>query len=190
MPRYAPDSRDRVRDAVDMVDLVQTRTELKRSGPGRYTGICCFHEERSPSLSVDADRKLYHCFGCQAGGDCFTFVQESEGTDFTGAIEYLAGRYGVTLEVLDDDPKKRAARKKEQDLLGLTERAAGFYERQLWTSPEAAHARDYLLGPRAHRGGAEGLPRRLGAGGLGPARRGVGEGRGWSPGCSRRRGSR
>ncbi|MBO9533762.1 MAG: DNA primase [Solirubrobacteraceae bacterium] len=146
MPRYAPDSKDRVKDAVDMVDLVQTRTELKRSGPGRYTGRCCFHEERTPSLSVDADRKLYHCFGCQAGGDCITFVQETEGTDFNGALEYLAGRYGVTLEILDDDPKKAAARKREAQLLGLTERAASFYEKLLWSSPEAETARNYLLG--------------------------------------------
>lgn len=146
VPRYTDDSRERVRAAVDMVDLVQTRTELRRAGPGRYMGRCCFHEERSPSMSVDAERKLYHCFGCQAGGDCFTFVRESEGTDFTGALEYLAGRYGVTLEVVDDDPRAAAARKREQSLLALAERAAAFYERQLWNSDEAAPAREYLLG--------------------------------------------
>lgn len=146
MPRYTDDSRERVRAAVDMVDLVQTRTELRRAGPGRYSGRCCFHEERTPSLSVDAERKLYHCFGCQAGGDCFTFVQETEGTDFTGALEYLASRFGVSLEVVDDDPRAAARRKREQQLLTLAERAAGFYERQLWTSPEAEPARTYLLG--------------------------------------------
>ncbi|MDQ8046088.1 MAG: DNA primase, partial [Patulibacter sp.] len=146
MPRYTDESRERVRSAVDMVDLVQTRTELKRSGAGHYMGRCCFHEERSPSLSIDADRKLYHCFGCQAGGDCFKFVQETEGLDFTGAIEWLAGRYGVTLDVLDDDPKAAARRKREQQLLGLVERAAAFYERVLWNSPEGESAREYLLG--------------------------------------------
>lgn len=146
MPRYSDDSRERVRAAVDMVDLVQTRTELRRAGPGRYMGRCCFHEERSPSMSVDAERKLYHCFGCQAGGDCFTFVRETEGTDFTGALEYLAGRYGVTLEIVDDDPRAAARRKREQQLLALTERAAAFYERLLWDSPEAEPARTYLLG--------------------------------------------
>jgi DNA primase len=146
MPRYTDDSRERVRAAVDMVDLVQTRTELRRAGPGRFSGRCCFHEERTPSLSVDAERKLYHCFGCQAGGDCFTFVRETEGTDFTGALEYLASRYGIALEVVDDDPRAAAARKRQGQLLALAERAAGFYERQLWTSPEAEHARTYLLG--------------------------------------------
>ncbi|MBJ7472133.1 MAG: DNA primase [Solirubrobacteraceae bacterium] len=146
MPRYTPESKERVRDAVDMVDLVQTRTELKRSGSASYMGRCCFHEERSPSMSVDADRKLYHCFGCQAGGDCFNFVQETEGTDFTGAIEFLAGRYGVQLEIVDDDPRAAARRKREQQLLALVERAAGFYERMLWTAPEGEAARNYLLG--------------------------------------------
>ena len=146
MPRYVPESKERVRDAVDMVDLVQTKTELKRSGSASYMGRCCFHEERSPSMSVDADRKLYHCFGCQAGGDCFSFVQETEGIDFNGAIEFLANRYGVQLEIMDDDPKAAARRKREQQLLALVERAAGFYERTLWTSPEGEDARKYLLG--------------------------------------------
>jgi DNA primase len=146
VPRYTDDSRERVRSAVDMVDLVQTRTELKRSGAGHYVGRCCFHEERSPSLSIDADRKLYHCFGCQAGGDCFKFAQETEGLDFTGALEFLAGRYNVTLEIVDDDPRAAARRKREQQLLALVERAAAFYERMLWNSPEGEAARNYLLG--------------------------------------------
>lgn len=146
MPRYTDDTKQRVRDAVDMVDLVQTRTELRKSGGASYMGRCCFHEERSPSMSVDADRKLYHCFGCQAGGDCFSFVQETEGTDFTGAIEYLAQRYGVPLEIVDDDPRAAAKRKREQQLLALVERAAAFYERLLWTSAEGEEARTYLLG--------------------------------------------
>ena len=146
MPRYTDESKQRVRDAVDMVDLVQTRTELRKSGSASYMGRCCFHEERSPSMSVDADRKLYHCFGCQAGGDCFKFVQETEGTDFVGSIEFLAQRYGVQLEIVDDDPRAAARRKREQQLLALVERAAAFYERLLWNSPEGEDARTYLLG--------------------------------------------
>lgn len=146
MPRYTDDSRERVRNAVDMADLVGTKTELRRAGPGRYMGRCCFHEERSPSLSVDGERKLYHCFGCQAGGDCFKFVQEAEGTDFTGALEFLAARYGVTMEIVDDDPRAAAKRKREAQMLALVERATAFYERCLWDRPEGAEARAYLLG--------------------------------------------
>ncbi len=146
MPRYTDESKERVRAAVDMADLVQTRTELRKSGSASYMGRCPFHDERTASFSVDADRKLYHCFGCQVGGDCFKFVMETEGTDFGGAIEYLAGRYGVTLEILDDDPKAAAKRKRTQSLLALTERAAGYYERVLWDTDEGKQARDYLLG--------------------------------------------
>jgi len=87
--RYTDTTRDRVRDAVDMVDLVSSRTELRRSGPRSFMGICPFHEERSPSLSVEPVEKLYHCFGCGASGDAFGFVMEAEGVDFKGALELL-----------------------------------------------------------------------------------------------------
>jgi DNA primase len=144
--RYADDSKERVREAVDMVDLVSARTELRRAGPGRYMGRCPFHEERTASLSVDAERKLYHCFGCGAGGDAFSFVQETEGLDFVGALEALASRYGVELEIADEDPQAAERRRHRERLLELLERAAGFYSRYLWDSREAASAREYLAG--------------------------------------------
>ncbi|MDQ4041403.1 MAG: CHC2 zinc finger domain-containing protein, partial [Actinomycetota bacterium] len=76
MARYTDDSRERVRDAVDMVDLVSARTELRRAGPNSLEGLCPFHEERTPSFGIDPVKKVYHCFGCGAGGDVFRFVQE------------------------------------------------------------------------------------------------------------------
>jgi DNA primase len=144
--RYTPDSKDRVKDAVDMIDLVGTRTELKRAGAARYTGLCPFHEERSPSFGINPDTKLYHCFGCGVGGDCFTFVQELEGVDFTGALEFLAERYNVTLEASDDDPQAAARRRRQDRLLELLERTAAYYVRMLWESDEAAPSREYLAG--------------------------------------------
>ena len=98
MTRYTADSRDRVREAVDMIALVSARTELRRAGASEWVGLCPFHEERSPSFGVNPDDKVYHCFGCQASGDVFTFVQETEGVDFRGALELLAERYGVELQ--------------------------------------------------------------------------------------------
>ncbi len=98
MARYTPDSRDRVRDAIDFVELVGTRTELRRAGARSYEGLCPFHDERSPSFSVEPVEKVYYCFGCQASGDVFTFVQETEGVDFKGALELLADRAGIELE--------------------------------------------------------------------------------------------
>ncbi len=144
MPRYAADSRDRVRDAADIVELVSARTELKRSGRGSFKGLCPFHEERTPSFSVDANEGFYHCFGCGKGGDVFRFVQETEGLDFVGALEWLAQRYGIQLEVADEDPQAAARRQQRERLYALLERATGFYERWLWESREAAPARVYL----------------------------------------------
>ena len=109
MARYTPDSRDRVRDAVDFVELVGTRTELRRAGPRSYEGLCPFHDERTPSFSVEPVEKVYYCFGCQASGDVFTFVQETEGLDFKGAIELLADRSGVELELEREDPARSRA---------------------------------------------------------------------------------
>lgn len=144
MPRYAADSRDRVRDAADIVELVSTRTELKRAGHGSFKGLCPFHDERTPSFSVDATEGFYHCFGCGKGGDVFRFVQETEGLDFVGALEWLAQRYGIQLEVADEDPQAAARRQQRERLYALLERATGFYERWLWESREAAPARVYL----------------------------------------------
>jgi DNA primase len=144
VPRYSDDSREKVRDAVDMVDLVQTRTELRRTGTGTYMGRCPFHDERTASFSVDAGKKMYHCFGCGVGGDPFRFVQETEGLDFVGALESLAQRFGVELEVADEDPAAAERRRRRERLLELLERAAVFYVRWLWDSAEAEPARAYL----------------------------------------------
>ncbi|MEA2193422.1 MAG: primase [Solirubrobacteraceae bacterium] len=144
MALYTNDSKERVRDAVDMVDLVSSRVELKRAGANRLTGLCPFHDERSPSFGINPTEKVYHCFGCQASGDAFTFVMETEGLDFKGALEHLADRYKVTLELEDEDPQAADRRRRRDRLLELLERTATYYVRQLWESQEAAKAREYL----------------------------------------------
>jgi DNA primase len=146
MPRYTDDSKERVRDAVDMIDLVGTRVELRRAGADSYTGRCPFHDERTPSFNVTPSKKMYYCFGCQASGDPFTFAMETEGFDFPGALEMLAERYNVTLELAEEDPRAAARRTHEARLQALLERTCGYYERYLWESTEAARARDYLAG--------------------------------------------
>jgi DNA primase len=146
MARYTEDSVDRVRDAIDMVDLVGSKTELRRAGAARFEGLCPFHEERTPSFGIDPIKKLYHCFGCSAGGDGISFVRETEGLDFVGAIEWLADRYGIELQVAEEDPAEAARRAKRDRLHLLLDRTAAYYERVLWEAPEAATAREYLLG--------------------------------------------
>lgn len=146
MALYTKQSKDRVRDAVDFVELVGARTELRRAGPARYEGLCPFHEERTPSFGIDPTQKVYYCFGCQSSGDLFTFVQETEGVDFRGALELLAERYGIELELEEEDPREAEKRKKRERLLELLARTASYYERCLWDSTEALKAREYLLG--------------------------------------------
>ncbi|MDP9262682.1 MAG: CHC2 zinc finger domain-containing protein, partial [Actinomycetota bacterium] len=146
MPRYTADSRERVRDAIDFVELVNARTELRKSGQRRYTGLCPFHDERTPSFGIDPVEKLYHCFGCGEGGDVFKFVMETEGLDFGSALESLAERAGVELEAEEEDPRAARRRDREGRLLALLERTAAYYVRVLWESGEAADAREYLLG--------------------------------------------
>jgi DNA primase len=143
---YTTDSKDRVRDAVDFLEIVSARTDLRRAGPSRYEGLCPFHEERTPSFGIDPVQKVYHCFGCQASGDVFTFVQETEGVDFKGALELLAERYNVELKREEEDPREAERRKRRERLLELLSRTTAYYERYLWESEEARAAREYLQG--------------------------------------------
>jgi DNA primase len=143
---YTSESKDRVRDAVDFLELVSARTELRRAGPARYEGLCPFHDERTPSFGIDPAQKVYYCFGCQASGDVFTFVQETEGVDFKGALELLAERYSVELAREEEDPREAERRRRRERLLALLSRTTAYYERYLWESEEAARAREYLLG--------------------------------------------
>jgi DNA primase len=143
MSLYTRDSVERVRDAVDMVELVNARTDLRRAGRN-WTGLCPFHDERTPSFSVDAEKKLYHCFGCGESGDAIDFVKATEAFDFREAVEHLADRYGVELKLEREDPLAEERRRRRERLLALLERTASYYERVLWESPEAARAREYL----------------------------------------------
>ncbi|GAC1323932.1 MAG: hypothetical protein NVSMB25_20880 [Thermoleophilaceae bacterium] len=134
-----------MKDAVDMVELVGARCDLRRVGT-RYTGLCPFHEERTPSFSVNAEHKLYHCFGCGESGDALRFVQMIDGLDFKEAVESLAERYRVELKREHEDPRAEERRRHRERLLSLVERAAAYYERFLWDSAEAGRARSYLEG--------------------------------------------
>ncbi len=131
---------DRVREASDLVDLIAEVTKVKKSGRS-YTAICPFHEEKTPSMSVDRARGLYHCFGCGKGGDVFTFVQETQGVDFGEAIELLARKAGITLVRDPEDAKRRGKRGAAVEAI---RRAIDFYHQRLKKAPEAGPARAYL----------------------------------------------
>lgn len=129
--------------AADMVEVVSARTQLRRVG-ARYTGLCPFHEERTPSFSVNPHDKLFYCFGCGKGGDVITFVRETEQLDFAGAVEWLAERFRVALEYEEASPRIEAERRRRERLHALLDQAASFYERYLWESGAGEEVRSYL----------------------------------------------
>ena len=136
-----------VRDVVaaaNIVDVVSLRTSLRKSSGTRYMGRCPFHDERSASFSVNSDLNLYHCFGCGKGGDVVTFVRETEGLDFVGAIEWLAERFRVELEYDESSPLADESRRRRERLLAVLDQAAAFFERHLWTGPDGEPVRAYL----------------------------------------------
>ena len=130
-------------EAADMVEVVSARTQLRRSG-ARWTGLCPFHDEKTPSFSVNPVEKLFYCFGCGKGGDLITFVRETEQLDFAEAVEWLAVRYRVPLEYEESSPERDAERSRRERLLALLEQATAYYERCLWDSPGGESARGYL----------------------------------------------
>ncbi len=134
---------EQVVDTADIAEIVGARTQLRRVG-SRLTGRCPFHEERTPSFSVNAERKLYHCFGCGVGGDLIDFVRETEGLDFVEAVEWLAERTRVPLEYEEASPGAEQKRARRDRLFDLLDTAARFFERQLWEAPAAERVREYL----------------------------------------------
>jgi DNA primase len=132
-------------EAADMVEVVSGRTQLRKTG-ARYVGRCPFHEERTPSFSVNAADKLFYCFGCGKGGDVITFVRETEQLDFADAVEWLAERFRVTLEYEEATPQFEESRRRRERLHALLDQATSFYERHLWETAAGAPVRAYLEG--------------------------------------------
>lgn len=146
MARFSEESKQRVRDATDLVELAGRYTELRRVGSDRVIGSCPLHDERTPSFTVSLSKQLFKCFGCDAGGDALSLVQLKEGLDFPAALEFLARRAGIELQREDDDTEAQAQRKRRARQLELLQRAAAYYAAHLRSprSPAAARAADYL----------------------------------------------
>jgi DNA primase len=137
---YSREDIDAVRDKTDLAELASEITKVKRSGRSTMA-VCPFHSEKTPSLSIDAARGLYHCFGCGKSGDVYRWVQETQGLDFAGAVEFLARRAGVTLTV---DPEAAKRRSNRERLVDATTKAVAFYTDRLKSAPDAGAARRYL----------------------------------------------
>jgi DNA primase len=130
--------------AVDIAEVVSGRTPLRRTSGSRFMGRCPFHEERTPSFSVNPVEKLYYCFGCGKGGDAISFVRETESLDFVEAVEWLAERFRVQLEYEEASPRVEEARRRRERLYALLDQTASYFERLLWEGETGASVRAYL----------------------------------------------
>ncbi len=129
-----------VRSATDMVALISEHSLLKKVGR-RWTGLCPFHTEKTPSFSVNAEEGFYYCFGCQQSGDAITFVRAMDHLDFVDAVRFLADRAGITLH---EDAESGRDHQRRSQLLDAMERAVQWYHERLLSASDAGRARDYL----------------------------------------------
>ena len=141
MARFGQDKIEEVRARADIVEIVGAQVRLKRAGRN-LVGLCPFHNEKTPSFSVNAERGFFHCFGCGAGGTVFDFVMRVEALTFAEALQSLARRYGIALP---EHSSTGGAPGGERDALALVNQtAAEFFEHVLWKTEEGTSARDYL----------------------------------------------
>ena len=135
-----------VKQQTDIVKVIEGYIRLRKAGAQNYSGLCPFHKEKSPSFSVHAVRQFYHCFGCGASGDVFSFVSKIENVGFPEAVRIVAQKAGIPLPKREfASPEQAAEARLRTKLLELHETAAAWFEEQL-RGPEGALAREYLAG--------------------------------------------
>jgi len=135
-----------VKQQADIVKVIEGYIRLRKAGAQNYSGLCPFHKEKSPFFSVHAVRQFYHCFGCQASGDVFSFVGKIENVTFPEAVRIVAQKCGIPLPKREfSSPEQAAEARQRAKLLELHETATAWFEEQL-RGPEGAVAREYLAG--------------------------------------------
>jgi DNA primase len=142
-PFIKDDSVQAVLSAANIVDVVSGYTSLRKRG-ATHTGLCPFHQEKTPSFTVSADKGLYYCFGCGEGGDVVRFLEKVENLSFSEAIEQLGGRFGVALAYEEGAGPDAGGKERDARLVQLLDKAATFFQRLLWESENGCGAREYL----------------------------------------------
>ena len=131
---------EQIKERIDIVELIQGYLRLQKAGMN-FKGLCPFHNEKTPSFMVSPSRQIWHCFGCQIGGDVFKFLMQIEGLEFKEALERLAKRAGIQLKNFS-----RQDTSEKTKLYEIAELAAKFFEKQLWESQNGQKALEYLRG--------------------------------------------
>ena len=142
--RIRDESIAEVREATDVVALVAEYVTLRPGGGTRMKGLCPFHQEKTPSFTVDSTRRLWHCFGCSQGGDAIDFLMRQETLSFTEAVERLAHRAGIELRYEGRSAGERGSMGRKSRLVAAHAEAVEFYHRALVESPDGRNARAYL----------------------------------------------
>ena len=138
------DFKETVKQQADIVRIVGDYIKLKKAGAQNYSGLCPFHNEKTPSFSVHATRQFFHCFGCGASGDVFSFVQKIENITFPEAVRTVAQKLGIALpKVSYSSPAEAKEARLRTVLLEVHERTCAFFQEYL-RRPEGANAREYL----------------------------------------------
>ena len=138
--------KESLKQQADIVRIVGEYVKLRKAGAQNFSGLCPFHSEKTASFSVHATRQFYHCFGCGASGDVFSFVQKVENISFPEAVRLIAQKLGVPMpKVSFSSPQEARDAKVRMALLDVHERAVEFFQ-QCLRRPEGAHAREYLKG--------------------------------------------
>jgi len=133
-----------LKQQADIVRVVGEYVTLRKAGAQNFIGLCPFHQEKTPSMSVHASRQFFHCFGCGASGDVFNFVQKIENISFAESVRLIAEKLKIPMPKMSfSSPEEERVAKLRGGLMDVHERACTFFQEQL-RRPEAAHAREYL----------------------------------------------
>src|SRR5687768_13887233 len=135
---------EELRNRTSIVDVAAEYMQLRKAGSGRFKALCPFHQEKTPSFSIDAGKNVAHCFGCGKGGDVIWLVMELESLNFVETVERLAAKVGMQLTYEQLSPGQREQATKKMRLIAAHREAVAFYHDLLMNRPDGKIAREYV----------------------------------------------
>ena len=145
MAVYIPEEKiNDIKNATDIVDIISETVVLKKSGKN-FLGLCPFHSEKTPSFTVSPDKQIFYCFGCNAGGNVFSFLMKQEGISFPEAARMLARRYGIDIPVRTMSPEQKRRISEKESVLAINRQAMDFFRCALLENASGKKAMEYLL---------------------------------------------